>query len=120
LPVVCARPPTATSFNPTFRIVSIIPGIEIAAPDRTETSSGSAVSPKRFPVVCSSRARCSATSSSSPAGSPPSRMYARHASVVIVKPAGTGTPSCVISARPMPLPPRRSRPPSDGSVKSYT
>ena len=51
---------------------------------------------------------------------PPSRMYARDASVVIVKPAGTGIPSCVISARPIPLPPRRSRPPSDGSSKAYT
>ena len=36
--------------------MSIIPGIEIAAPERTETSSGSPASPKRFPVFCSSRA----------------------------------------------------------------
>ena len=47
-----------------------------------------------------------------------SRMYARHASVVIVNPAGTGTPSCVISASPIPLPPRSSRPPAVGSSKS--
>src|SRR5207244_6584395 len=47
-------------------------------------------------------------------------MYARHASVGMVKPAGTGTPSWVISARPTPLPPSRSRPPSDGSSKSKT
>ena len=38
--------------------------------------------------------------------------------VVIVKPAGTGTPSWVISASPIPLPPSSSRPPSDGSSKS--
>ena len=35
--------------------MSIIPGIETAAPERTETSSGSAASPKRFPVFPSSR-----------------------------------------------------------------
>src|SRR5881398_3431710 len=38
----------------------------------------------------------------------------------MVKPAGTGTPSCVISARPMPLPPSSFLPPSEGSSKSYT
>ena len=31
--------------------MSIIPGIEIAAPERTETRSGSSESPKRFPVL---------------------------------------------------------------------
>ena len=36
--------------------MSIIPGIEIAAPERTETSSGSSWSPKRLPVFSSSRA----------------------------------------------------------------
>src|ERR1051326_6292091 len=61
---------------------------------------------------------CSSISFSRPAGMPPSRMYARLASVVIVNPLGTGIPSCVISARPTPLPPRRSLPPSDGSSKS--
>ena len=102
-----------------MRIVSIIPGIEIAAPERTETSSGSARSPKRFPARSSSAPTCASTSSSSPAGiRPPSRMYARQASVVIVNPAGTGTPSCVISASPIPLPPSSSRPPSQGSSKS--
>ena len=119
LPVRSARPRTASSFRPRLRIVSIIPGIETAAPERTETSSGSAGSPKRFPVFSSSAARCRSTSVSSPSGtSPPASMYARQASVVIVNPAGTGTPSWVISARPMPLPPSSSRPPSDGSSKS--
>ena len=32
---------TASSFSPRLRIVSIIPGIETAAPERTDTSSGS-------------------------------------------------------------------------------
>ena len=36
--------------------MSIIPGIEIAAPERTETSSGSCASPKRLPVFSSRRA----------------------------------------------------------------
>ena len=52
--------------------------------------------------------------------SPPSARNARHASVVIVKPSGTGTPSCVISARPIPFPPRSSRPPPESSPKSKT
>ena len=49
--------------------MSIIPGIETAAPERTETSSGSSGSPKRLPALPSSAAMCSATSSSSPSGS---------------------------------------------------
>ena len=99
--------------------MSIIPGIEIAAPERTETSSGSSGSPKRLPVFSSSARRCSSISGSRPSGTALSfSMYAREASVVTVKPAGTGTPSCVISASPTPLPPRSSRPPSNGSSKS--
>ena len=72
--------------------MSIIPGIEIAAPERTETSSGLEGLPKLVPVACSSRPTCSSISSSRPGGSSPAAMYARHASVVIVNPAGTGTP----------------------------
>ena len=71
LPVVRARPSTASSFRPRLRIVSIIPGIETAAPERTDTSSGSSGSPKRLPARSSSRAMCSAISSSSPSGRPP-------------------------------------------------
>ena len=41
---------TVLAFNPRLRIVSIIPGIEIAAPERTETRSGSSGSPKRLPL----------------------------------------------------------------------
>ena len=101
--------------------MSIIPGIETAAPERTETSSGSSSEPKRLPVRSSSRRTCSSTSSSRPVGQLAARaMDARHASVVIVNPAGTGTPICVISASPMPLPPSSSRPPAVGSSKSKT
>jgi hypothetical protein len=121
LPVDAARPSTAASLTPRLRIVSIIPGIETAAPERTETSSGFPASPKPFPVCVSSAAMCSSTSSSSPSGtSPPPTRYARHASVVMVKPAGTGTPRAVISARPIPFPPRSSRPPPVSSEKSKT
>ncbi len=51
--------------------MSIIPGIETAAPERTETSSGSSESPNRLPAFASSEAMCFATSSSSPSGSSP-------------------------------------------------
>ncbi len=53
-PVDEASPSAATSFNPRLRIESIIPGIEIAAPERTETRSGLAASPNRLPVRSSS------------------------------------------------------------------
>ena len=98
--------------------MSIIPGIETAAPDRTETSSGSSLEPKRLPVVSSSLRTCSSTSSASPSGSSRAAMNARHASVVIVNPAGTDTPIRVISASPIPLPPSSSRPPRASSSKS--
>ena len=99
--------------------MSIIPGIETAAPERTDTSSGSSWSPKRLPAFASSAAMCSAISASSPSGRVfPAVMYARQASVVIVKPAGTGTPSAVISARPIPFPPSSSRPPAESSSKA--
>ena len=38
--------------------MSIIPGIETAAPERTDTSSGSCGSPKRLPARSSSAAMC--------------------------------------------------------------
>ena len=47
-------------------------------------------------------------------------MYATHASVVIVKPAGTspGSSTRVISAIPLPLPPSSSRISREPSLKS--
>ena len=99
--------------------MSIIPGIEIAAPERTESSRGSHGSPNRLPALRSSRSRCVVDLPLEPVGQfAPASMNARHASVVIVKPAGTGTPSAVISASPAPLPPSSARPPSQGSSKS--
>ena len=91
-----------------FRTVSIIPGIENFAPDRTDTSSGSSAPPSTFPRSSSNAARCSATWSSRPSGTEPVARYARQASVLIVNPGGTGNPSFTISARFAPLPPSRS------------
>ena len=55
-PVCSARPFTDPSLSPRFRTVSIIPGIENFAPDRTETSSGSLGSPSDLPMASSSAA----------------------------------------------------------------
>ena len=95
--------------------MSIIPGIEIAAPERTDTRSGSPGSPNRFPVRSWSRPTCSSISGQSASGGSPVCMVSRQASVVTVNPAGTGIPSAVISARPTPFPPSRSRPPGASS-----
>jgi hypothetical protein len=69
--------------------VSIIPGMETGAPERTLTSSGLAGSPKRRPSVASSRPMCSLISSSSPSGQPSDR-YSRQVAVEMAKPGGTG------------------------------
>ena len=103
-----ASPSTDASLRPRLRTVSIIPGIENFAPERTETSRGSRASPRRVPIARSRRRRARPTSSTSPSGITPVS-HARQASVVIVKPGGTGSLSTeVISARFAPLPPRRS------------
>ena len=52
--------------RPRFRIVSIIPGIEERAPERTETSSGFVGSPKRLSASCSSCASADSTSARMP------------------------------------------------------
>src|SRR5450830_273858 len=103
-----------------FRTVSIMPGIENFAPERTETSSGSLKSPRVRPSVSSSRRQAMVTSTRCSAASSPVVMYARQASVVMVNPGGTGSPSLVISARFAPLPPRRSLRSLLPSLKSYT
>jgi hypothetical protein len=51
--------------------------------------------------------RCSPASWSISGGAPSFVRKIRHASVVIVKPGGTGSPMFVISARLAPLPPRQ-------------
>ena len=90
--------------------VSIMPGIENLAPDRQETSSGFWASPKCLPVTDSNRSSASIAWSHMFSGkAPPCARYALQASVVIVKPGGTGTRMRTISARFAPLPPSRPR-----------
>src|SRR5262249_33261367 len=109
LSVCLARPPTDRSLRPRLRTVSIIPGIENGAPERTETSSGSASSPRRLPIFPSSASRAGATSSIRPSGSrSPPAMYALHASVVMVKPGGAARPRLLSPASLAPSPPSRS------------
>jgi hypothetical protein len=48
--------------------VSIMPGMDTRAPERTDTSSGLAGSPKRLPTASSTRASASATSARSSSG----------------------------------------------------
>ena len=84
----------------------VAPGIEIGAPERTLTSSGASGSPKRRPIVSSSRPRWDATSSSTAPGTVlPAASNMPHTDVAIVKPGGTGSPIRHISARFAPLPP---------------
>ena len=85
-----------------------MPGIETAAPERTETSSGFSAPPKLLPVAASSR-----WSAVLHLGAEPRRELLRleigaAELAAMVKPGGTGMPRFVISARPAPLPPRMS------------
>ena len=86
--------------------MSIIPGIETAAPDRTDSKSGAVGSPNRRPVASSTPRSASRVWVHRPSGKTASwRWYATHASVVIVSPGGTGSPAAVMAARPAPFPP---------------
>ena len=86
--------------------MSIIPGIETAAPERTETSSGlSVVAEALAGALLERRDVLVDLVRRDPSGtSPPPARYARHASVVIVNPSGTGTPSCGHLGEADPLP----------------
>lgn len=54
-----------------LRTVSIMPGMENLAPERTETSSGSSDWPSFLPIFASRAARWALTSSRSAAGASP-------------------------------------------------
>ena len=58
--------PQGGPLSPILSTVSIIPGIETRAPDRTETRSGFSLSPKPFPITCSTLVRFDSTAASSP------------------------------------------------------
>ena len=53
---------TVVSFKPKFKIVSIIPGIDTLAPERTETNKGSLASPNFLPATTSNLAKASSIS----------------------------------------------------------
>jgi hypothetical protein len=55
LRVFAANPSTVLVVRPTFNTVSIMPGMEALAPDRTETSSGRSGSPNPIPIDRSTR-----------------------------------------------------------------
>ncbi len=62
LPLSWAIASTASSFMPRLRIVSIMPGIDARAPERTERSSGICLSPNLRPVSVSILATAFSTS----------------------------------------------------------
>ncbi len=64
-PVLAISPGIVAEQRPTFRTVSIIPGIDLRAPERTETSSGFLASPNLVPMTDSTRpsARCTSAAS---------------------------------------------------------
>ena len=62
------RPARVSSLRPRLRTVSIMPGIENLAPERTETSSGLSGSPKPLPERASTSCIASRTSSQRPVG----------------------------------------------------
>ena len=61
--------------------MSIIPGIENGAPERTDTSSGSSASPSRLPIFCLERLARGGDLVHQPVGQP---VAARHVGVARV------------------------------------
>ena len=104
-----AKPTTASSFRPRFKMVSIMPGMEARAPERTDSSSGSSALPNCLPISVSKNFTPSSTSPwiMVRTASRPCSVNAVQASVLMVKPEGTVMPSLHISARLAPLPPSR-------------
>jgi hypothetical protein len=97
-------------------MVSIMPGIDARAPERTLTSSGSAASPKRLPSSLD-RASAACTSARERAGYWRScAIEVVQTSVLSVKPGGTGMPRRLISARFAPLPPSSALSPARPSA----
>ena len=89
--------------------VSIIPGMEMAAPDRTDSSRGAVGSPSLRPMSFSTACNLATAASHTPDGSTrPCLWNALHTSVVMVKPGGTARPMADISARLAPLPPSKN------------
>ena len=68
LPEILARPSVISSLIPRLRTVSIIPGMETRAPERTENNNGLDGSPNFLPCSASTLASAAFTSSSNPSG----------------------------------------------------
>ena len=106
---------TATSDKPRFNTLSIIPGMDAAAPLRTLSNSGGPVNefPSRNSVFLDSRSMNDTPSDTSghnvfrTKSSPPAS-YSAHAAVVTVNPHGTASPRFAISCKPDPFDPSAS------------
>src|SRR5260370_4112566 len=99
-------PLVVSSLRPRFRTVSIMPGIENLAPERTLTRRGLFGSPNFLPVFLSRVFSAVVVCSHIPGGNLPLfARYARQASVVMANPGGTGIPPRAFSAAPPPVPP---------------
>ena len=72
-PVIDSRVAATSCDMPTLRTVSIMPGIENFAPDRTETRRGFFGSPKDFPIFVSRTMIALSICASSSSPSPPVR-----------------------------------------------
>ena len=88
-------------------MVSIMPGMDMAEPERTDTSRGLAALPNPLPVLASRAFIWAWTSSMTPGGRVRAgeARYSRQAAVEMTKPGGTFRPNWVISHRLAPLPP---------------
>lgn len=77
---------------PKPKTVFIMPGIDTAAPLRTESSSGFSAEPKTFPVAFSRTASAPSTSPQSSAVMSPASIVSAHSVVAMTKPGGTLRP----------------------------
>ena len=100
LPVRRSNPERVSSFRPTLSSVSIIPGIDCGAPERTATSSGRRSAPNARPVA-SSRPRTAAArwSISANVSGPRAASPGEHQLVGSTKPCGTLSPSAAMRER---------------------
>ena len=100
---------TVSSLSPTSSTVSIMPGIDTAAPDRTETNKGRRVDPSCRPVAASSSSIPAANACVIAAAAPAGER--RHHVVGRTKAAGTGRFACTRRIKFQALFPTSAAPP---------
>ena len=101
---------STASLMPRFRMVSIMPGMDWVAPERTLTSSGRGPRPNVREVSASSqRIRSSTSSQMASMVAAGSARYRRPTAVVMQNAGGTGRLCRRIASMPWPLLPRSSR-----------